>query len=248
MLPLLKNELAQLIKKNDRIAPSPVNMNSSVKQLILKNQYKIIKHCFPPAEIAEISETDFQIHSQFAEGDLLLYIFSLLGVTNRRDVEICAGNGTECMAAHLLINHGRAGRSFDGNEKNILVGVALYHPPQMTSYSPLRIKHAWITQENINWWIQDEGRPNSIDLLSWDIDGNNYYIWATLSVVTPGVVICETSNYIPPDLPFAISDRGNLVYTDGKQPREFKATSHTTITKQIRPKALSYYRRTPLWI
>ena len=145
MLPLLKNELAQLIKKNDRIAPSPVNMNSSVKQLILKNQYKIIKHCFPPAEIAEISETDFQIHSQFAEGDLLLYIFSLLGVTNRRDVEICAGNGTECMAAHLLINHGRAGRSFDGNEKKYFSGCcSLSSPPDdlvFTSPYKTRLDH-----------------------------------------------------------------------------------------------------------
>ncbi len=64
----------------------------------------------------------FKAYSQFEEDGILLYIFSLIGNTNKKVVEICAGNGQECMAANLIINHGWQGYLFDGLEENIKSG------------------------------------------------------------------------------------------------------------------------------
>jgi len=44
---------------------------------------------------------------------------SIIGTTNKRVVEICAGNGVQCMAANLIINDGSEGLLFDGEKRNI---------------------------------------------------------------------------------------------------------------------------------
>ena len=51
----------------------------------------------------------FKQYSQHNEDGILLYIFSLIGQTNKICVEICCGNGQENNTANLLINHGWTG-------------------------------------------------------------------------------------------------------------------------------------------
>jgi len=51
-------------------------------------------------------EVEFRNYSQNGEDGILLYIFSLIGTTNKRCVEVCAGNGIECNCSNLIINHG----------------------------------------------------------------------------------------------------------------------------------------------
>ena len=58
----------------------------------------------------------FRSYSEFEEDGILLFIFALVSPLNRKCVEICAGNGRECMTANLIINHGWWSYLFDGNE------------------------------------------------------------------------------------------------------------------------------------
>lgn len=64
---------------------------------------------------------------------------------------------------------------------------------------PPRIVQAWITKENINQLIYENGFKGEIELLSLDIDGNDYYIMDAINVVNPKVIICETHSFIPID-------------------------------------------------
>ena len=77
-----------------------------------------MKKSFEPQEMPSFREVGFKAYSQFEEDGILLYIFSIIGVSNKKVVEICVGDGTECMAANLLINHGWEGLLFDGSEEN----------------------------------------------------------------------------------------------------------------------------------
>lgn len=49
-----------------------------------------------------------------------------------------------------------------------------------------------VKRSNINQIIWDAGIPSEVDLLSIDIDGNDYWIWDALECIRPRVVCIET--------------------------------------------------------
>jgi hypothetical protein len=55
----------------------------------------------------------------------------------------------------------------------------------------LTAKQAFITRENINHLISSSGLTGEIGLLSVDLDGNDYWIWESIDIVMPIIVICE---------------------------------------------------------
>ncbi len=52
-------------------------------------------------------------------------------------------------------------------------------------------KVSFVTSENINQLIAEEGINGEIGLLHIDIDGNDYWIWKALKVVGPIIMIVE---------------------------------------------------------
>jgi hypothetical protein len=55
-------------------------------------------------------DVEYRCFSQTGEDGILHYIFSLIGTTDKRCVEVCAG--IECNTANLIINHGWRGLSW----------------------------------------------------------------------------------------------------------------------------------------
>src|SRR5690606_10095398 len=125
------------------------------------------------------------------EDGVLHLIFTVIGTTNRKCVEICAEDGTECNTANLIINYGWQGLLFDGSEQNVQRGREFYKSLRNNwNFSP-KFQQAWITAENIDGLIRDNGFTGEIDLLSIDIDGNDYWVWEAIQCITPRVVIIE---------------------------------------------------------
>ena len=50
---------------------------------------------------------------------------------------------------------------------------------------------AFVTAENINTLIRDNGFAGEVGILSIDIDGNDYWVWKAISCVQADIVICE---------------------------------------------------------
>ena len=111
--------------------------NEAVAQKALMQEYRLLaargKGCLPP-----LSDVGFRNYSQFEEDGILLYLFSLISPINRKCVEICAGNGRECMTANLIINHGWCIRSTaDSNAQSVVrffckTSDIFFHPPKFT--------------------------------------------------------------------------------------------------------------------
>ena len=135
-----------MVKKNKQKVKSIIknlvsmflkDQNTQVEQTIISNQYLIMKKLLTSSEMPKFNDVGFKVHSQFEEDGILLYIFSVIGTTNKRVVEICAGDGITCMAANLIVNHGWEGLLFDGNRSNVDRGIDFYasnhatwlHPP-----------------------------------------------------------------------------------------------------------------------
>ncbi len=149
--------------------------------------------------LPSFDEVGFRKYSQFEEDGILLFIFSIIGRTNRMAVEICAGDGIQCNCANLIINHGWEGFLFDGDAHNVKKGKAFFKNHKDTFLWPPKFTCSWITAENINTVIQSAGCSGEIDLFSLDMDGNDYWIWEALDCIQPRVVVCETHNAIPYD-------------------------------------------------
>jgi hypothetical protein len=164
----------------------------------------MMKHILPPEEMPKLAEVGFKVYSEYEEDGLLLYIFSLIGSTNRRVVELCAGDGRECMAANLLINHGWEGVLIDGLQKLVERGQSYFAEQRSTWRHPPIFKQAWLTRENVNDVIAEAGFVGPIDLLSVDVDGIDYYLLEAISIVEPRVIICETHNVIPSALSLTV--------------------------------------------
>lgn len=162
---------------------------AQISQLLLRTQYRELVRL--GASLPELFETEFRSYSQNGEDGILLFLFSLLGTTNRRVVEICAGDGSECNAANLVINHGWQGLLVDGDPALIVQGRELYTHCRNTWVSPPTLVHAWVTAENVDELVSAHGFAGEVDLLSLDLDGNDYWIWRALTCIRPRVVVLE---------------------------------------------------------
>jgi hypothetical protein len=164
---------------------------SKVAQILLLQTYKELVRRGPP--YPRFDDIEFRAFSENGEDGILLYIFSVIGTTNKRSVEMCAGDGVECNTANLIINHGWKGLLFDGNDEALAVGRDYYAGCQDTHcfLRPPDLVTAWITAENANSLIAGNGFAGEIDLLSLDMDGVDYWVWKAIDCIQPRVVVLE---------------------------------------------------------
>lgn len=189
---------------------SPKGWQNMIDQKSLTLMYQSHYHAGFPAPA--IRDVGFRVHSQHEEDGILHFIFSLIGTTQKKCVEICGGDGIECNTANLIVNHRWLGLLCDGDEANIARAVAYYANHPDTKWWPPAIVRAWVTRGNVNNLIQDHGFDGEIDLLSLDIDGVDYWIWSEISCISPRVVVLEFNHLLGPDLSVTIP------YSDGFVP------------------------------
>jgi hypothetical protein len=89
-------------------------------QELLRLKYQELMRSSAP--LTSFDEVEFRSCSQNGEDGILLFIFSLIGTTNKKVVEIGVGSGMECNASNLIINHGWRGLLFDGDPQGIAIG------------------------------------------------------------------------------------------------------------------------------
>ena len=160
-----------------------------ISQRHLFNFYQINKN--KTGEI-KLRDTGYKVFSQFEEDGKLIYILAMIGIKHSSFIEIGSDDGINSNCANLALNFGWYGLFLDGNKKSISRGRYFYNKyPTRFGYKPTFI-HSFVTRENINDTIEKAGFNGEIDLLSIDIDGNDYWIWDAIVVVQPRIVIIET--------------------------------------------------------
>lgn len=138
-----------------------------------------------------IRNAEFKIFSKNGGDGLLLYIFSKVGCTNRTFVEIGVEDGRECNTANLSLNFGWQGLLVDGN-KEWIESAKLFYKEKLGKLSgKVKAAACMVTAENINQLFLDNGMKGEIDLLSIDIDGNDYWVWKAVNAVNPRVIVAE---------------------------------------------------------
>jgi hypothetical protein len=174
-------------------------------QILLSLKYQEMRRAGIP--LPKLTDVEFRCYSQNGEDGILLYLFSLLGAANRRVVEICAGDGIECNAANLIINHHWEGLLIDSSNEQLAAGRRFYSQCKETVAKPPTLVLAWVTAENVNSILLQNGFQGPIDLLSLDLDGVDYWIWNALDCITPRVVIVEYVDALGPELALTVPYR-----------------------------------------
>jgi len=143
--------------------------------------------------IGDASASGFRIFSQFEEDGIALALLASLGDGPRRFVDIGAGDGVFASnCANLAINLGFHGLFIEANAALVERGRAFYADHPDTSLYPPVFANATVTPATVNEVVAAGGFTGEIDFLSIDIDGNDYWVWEALTVVTPRVVLIET--------------------------------------------------------
>lgn len=160
--------------------------------------------------IKNIHETEFKVFSQWGDDGIIQYLINHLDdIKNKSFIEFGVEDYLESNTRFLLINNNWSGLVLDGSESNVskIKNNDLYWRHDLIA------KSAFITAENINNLILEEGFEGNIGLLHIDIDGNDYWIWKAIKVVEPIIVIVEYNSVFGTDRAITIPYEPNFVRT-----------------------------------
>lgn len=163
-------------------------------QLNQRQLFHYYSDCAKMKEVPSITETGFRVFSQFEEDGKLLFIFSVLGMTNKTFVEFGSDDGINSNSANLYFHHGWTGLYMDGNPKAVERGKRFFSKYPHPHMFPPKFVCTYVNRENINRLLFEAGMTGEIGLLSIDIDGNDYWVWESIEIIKPQVVIIETHN------------------------------------------------------
>lgn len=137
-------------------------------------------------------------YSQHGEGLLLKDIFDALQITHGYAVEFGASDGYWLSNIRGFLEMGWTGLQLEGITR-----------------VQNEVKQEFITKENINELFAKYNVPTNFDLLSIDLDGNDYWIWKELHW-NPKVVIIEYNSNFTSDESYALHyDANHNFYESG---------------------------------
>ena len=143
----------------------------------------------------------FKTYSQNDEDGIIEEIFRRIGINNRRFVEFGVENGFQCNTAKLLIE-GWRGLWIEANSKMVVQMNEHFRP--FISDGRLKLLESLVTAENINSLFIKADLVGEIDILSIDIDYNDYWVWKAIEVIKPRVVVIEYNCSLRPPLSLVV--------------------------------------------
>ncbi|MFM6496415.1 MAG: hypothetical protein ACKPHF_05825 [Dolichospermum sp.] len=134
-----------------------------------------------------IRDNEFRAFSQWGEDGIIQFLIRNVPINRKIFVEFGVQNYTESNTRFLLINNNWSGLVIDGGSEEISY---IKNDPIYWQYN-LKAVNSFITKDNINQIISDNGIQGEIGLLSVDIDGNDYWVWQAIDCINPAIVISE---------------------------------------------------------
>lgn len=166
-----------------------INDTTRENQLLLVSHFKQMHQ--DRHKINALEDVGFNVYSPTYEDGILLYIFSLIGITNKKLVDIGAGTVRGSTVSNLIVNHGFSGILIDAHNGNCKLLRDYYSKHPETRWFPPTVVSSLVTAENVNQLLADNKVSGEIDLLVIDIDGIDYWIWKAIDIIKPRVVAVE---------------------------------------------------------
>jgi len=127
-------------------------------------------------------------YSQNAEDGMLDEIFRRVGAGPRFFVEFGVGSGLENNTLALLLA-GWRGLWIEADPESARAIRGEF--ASALDAGRLTLVESFVTAENIEQTLRSAGVPEDLDLLSIDIDGNDYWVWRGIQSFRPRAVVIE---------------------------------------------------------
>lgn len=137
-------------------------------------------------------------YSQWGEDGIIEKIFNITGTTSKVAIEFGANDGFFFSnTAYLWSTQGWKGILIEGNKNDF---PKLVHNTQSFNCIPISEYVGIETHSNLEAILKKYNITDQIDLLSIDIDGNDYYVFDSLTTLHPRVIIVEHNPTLPATL------------------------------------------------
>jgi hypothetical protein len=185
---ILLNQYSTLLEQLNNVKSEIGNMHAKLNQELNE------------AVLKDIKKAEFKVFSQWGDDGIIQFLVNYLDINEKRFVEFGVENYKECNTRFLLTNNNWIGLVMDGSDQNIMdiKNEQLYWKFNLTA------KAEFVTAENINELLFENGFAGEIGLLHIDIDGNDYWIWKAIQVVNPIIVIIEYNSVFGPEKSWTI--------------------------------------------
>jgi hypothetical protein len=168
------NHLAHL----DELLFGAERRRARLARLALRERYAAL--------FADLEPDEFQVFSQNGEDGILLSILSGLESPVKRFVEIGVEDGLECNTAVLGFVLGWDGLMAEGERLRAAAARRLAERMLEGRRNRVQVREAFVTAENVNEIVG----PGPLGVLSIDVDGMDYWLWAAVQAA-PQVVVIE---------------------------------------------------------
>ena len=137
--------------------------------------------------IDDFRDVEFSCFSQWGEDGIINWLISKLPNIPKKFIEFGVGNYKESNTRLLLQLHNWQGLVMDSTNDYIqdIKSQDISWRHQLDSVC------AHISKDNINQLLENRGMTSDIGLLSIDIDGNDYFVWQSINIIQPIIVIVE---------------------------------------------------------
>lgn len=158
---------------------------------------------------SKLSEVEFGVYSQWGEDGIIDWLVNHLPSIPKTFIEFGVEDYREANTRLLMKSRNWGGVIIDGSLNNIqkIKKEDIYWRHDITAI------HAFIDAKNINSILKNGGMEGEVGLLSIDIDGNDYWIWGAIDVVSPVVVVCEYNAVLGDILSISVPYRDDFFRT-----------------------------------
>jgi hypothetical protein len=190
--------------------------------------YKILNYTFAPErqlltigrllsetvkskkKIDSLSEVEFKVFSQWGDDGIIQWLVHNLDIPNKTFVEFGVENYRESNTRFLMMNNNWSGLVMDSSKWNV---AQIINSEYFWQYD-LVANTAFITAENINSLLSSSRLENEVGILHIDLDGNEYWIWKEIQIISPIVVILEYNSHFGIDKAITIPYSSNFHRAD----------------------------------
>lgn len=145
--------------------------------------------------IDDFSEVEFSVFSQFGDDGIIQWLIHRLPGIRHTFVEFGVQDYREANTRFLLVNDNWSGLVMDSSSRNIKV---IKRDPISWLYD-LQSECTFVTAENIDQLLINHGPQGELGILHIDIDGNDYWVWRSVTAVRPAIVIMEYNSVFGAD-------------------------------------------------
>ena len=168
-----------------------IDSNNQTKLLI----GKLLANNLKVHNVSCMRDAEFKVFSQWGDDGIIQYLLNKIEIPIKKFIEFGVSDYTESNTRFLLLNDNWSGLVMDCSIEN----VNYIKQDEIFWKHDLTAIHSFATAENINSTLSDAGFTGEIGLLHIDVDGNDYWIWNSISCISPVIVIMEYNSLFGSD-------------------------------------------------